>query len=128
MALPHSVIGVWRIKAKGAPFAYHMFVFHSDGTMHQTNPPLGNTETSDTAGLGVWAAKGKDAITARFEEYRLAQADGATVTRGAVDFAIRVKDDALTGTCVFNIFDPDTGELLKGPLRATLSGSRVTLP
>jgi len=124
----HPIIGVWRVKTKGAPFAYHMFVFHSDGTMHQTNPPLGNTETSDTAGVGVWAAKDKNKVTARFEEYRLAQTDGATVTRGAVDFTIQVKGDSLTGTSVFNVFDPDTDELLKGPLKATLTGSRVTLP
>lgn len=127
MARKHPIVGVWRVKTVGAPFAYHMFAFHADGTMHQTNPPLGNTETSDTAGLGIWADHDGQAVKARFEEFRLAHADGTTVTHGAVDFTLKVVGDELLGECEFNIFDPENGTRLKGPLKATLTGQRVVL-
>lgn len=125
MPKKQSIVGAWRVKTAGAPFAYHMFAFHSDGTMQQSNPPAGNTETSDTAGIGVWEDKNGMA-EARFEEYRLDFKTGQ-VTRGAIDFDIKVDGDKLSGTCQFNIYDPDTGEHLKGPLHATLTGERVTL-
>ncbi len=127
MTEQHAIVGVWRVKTVGAPFAYHMFAFHADGTMQQSNPPLGNTETSDTAGLGVWKSVGKTVIKAHFEEFRLSYADTKTVTRGVVDFDITLRNNNITGTCEFRIFDPETDELLGGPHKATLTGQRVVL-
>lgn len=109
----------------GAPFPYHMFAFHSDGTMQQSNPPAGNTETSDTAGLGVWEARGQK-IKARFEEFRLDFKTGE-VTRGAIDFNITVNGDVLTGDCQFNIYSVEDGSHVGGPHHATLEGERVVL-
>jgi hypothetical protein len=120
-----SIVGTWRVKTVGAPFPYHMFAFHGDGTMHQTNPPAGNTETSDTAGLGVWEARGKK-IKARFEEFRLDFKTGE-VTRGVIDCTITVKGDELTGDCDFNIYNVADGSHVGGPHHATLEGERVVL-
>jgi hypothetical protein len=125
MAKPHPIVGAWRVKTIGAPFPYHMFAFHSDGTMQQSNPPAGNTQTSDTAGIGVWAEQ-KGVVKARFEEYRLDFAN-QTVTRGAIDFTIAVSGDTLSGDCQFNIYSVEDGSHLKGPLPATLEGERVRL-
>jgi hypothetical protein len=131
----HPLVGVWRVKAAGAPFPYHLFVFHADGTLHQSNPPAGNTNTSDTAGLGLWA-EGHDGIRAKFEEYRVDFATGA-VTRGVVTFQFQLSEGPdhapqpsprLTGTAEFRIYDPeDDQHIIKGPLTSTLEGQKVTL-
>lgn len=121
----NAIVGVWRVKTIGAPTPYHMFAFHSDGTMQQSNPPAGNTQTSDTAGMGVWAEQ-KGELKARFEEFRQDFKDGST-THGVIDFNLKVTGDTLTGDCRFNIYDPESGEHLKGPLKATLTGQRVIL-
>ena len=122
----HPLVGAWRVKTAGAPFSYHMFVFHSDGTMHQSNPPAGNTDTSDTAGLGVWGEKdGK--LVARFEEYRLDFKDGS-VTRGAIDFNLSIERDGLKGDWALTVYDAESDKYLRGPLEGGLTGQRVTLP
>lgn len=125
MTQNNTIVGVWRVQTEGAPFKFHMFAFHNDGTMQQSNPPAGNTETSDSAGLGVWAADGAT-VKARFEEYRVALKDGA-ITRGTIDFTLYIKDNSLDGACNFNIYDAETGKHLRGPLAATVKGQRVSL-
>ncbi len=41
-----------------APFPYHLFVFHSDGTVLQSNPDAGDANTSDSNLMGAWIAEG----------------------------------------------------------------------
>jgi len=53
---PASIVGVWSVTMPEAPFPYHLFVFHSDGTMQQANPDAGDAHTSDSNGMGVWAS------------------------------------------------------------------------
>ncbi|HEX2241988.1 MAG TPA: hypothetical protein VHK27_01780, partial [Gammaproteobacteria bacterium] len=48
------IVGAWFVEAPDAPFAYHMFLFSADGTMHQANPDAGNSVTSDGDGKGIW--------------------------------------------------------------------------
>src|ERR1019366_933527 len=48
------IIGTGLVKAPETPFPYHMFIFHSDGTMLQSNPDAGDPNTSDINGAGVW--------------------------------------------------------------------------
>ncbi|HSX29054.1 MAG TPA: hypothetical protein VLE73_00680 [Candidatus Saccharimonadales bacterium] len=120
-----SIVGVWRVKTPDAPFTYHMFTFHSDGTLMQSNPPAGNTSTSDTAGMGIWRTGKDDTVQARFEEYRLGFTD-KTVTRGVVDFSLRLNGDTLSGSAMFTIYDAESGEQLRGPLTTVVTGSRVT--
>ena len=121
----HPLVGVWRVKTKGAPFGYHMFVFHSDGTMQQANPAEGNKDTSDTPGLGVWGERGGQ-LKARFEEYRVDYKTGA-ITRGVIDCVLELSGSELKGRCSFNIYNPDNGTLVQGPYSATLRGERVML-
>ncbi|SCL25154.1 hypothetical protein GA0074694_4142 [Micromonospora inyonensis] len=118
------IVGVWRVRAEGAPFPYHMFAFHSDGILHQSNPPAGNTTTSDTAGLGVWEDRG-GAVKARLEEYRLACHDHS-ITRGVIELTLSVSHNSFTGTAEFNVYDVDDKHL-DGPLYATVEGQKVTL-
>jgi hypothetical protein len=42
------IVGTWIVKAPEAPFPYHMFVFHADGTMQQSNPDAGDRNSSDS--------------------------------------------------------------------------------
>jgi hypothetical protein len=35
---PPAIVGAWLVKIPDAPFPLHMFVFHSDGTVVQSNP------------------------------------------------------------------------------------------
>ncbi len=123
MARHRRVVGVWRVKTAGAPYPYHMFVFHSDGTMEQSNPPAGNKETSDTAGMGVWAEK-DGLIEGRFEEFRV-DYKTSRVTRGVVKFTLIVNQDTLSGNCKFDTYDIEDSKHLKGPLQAKISGERV---
>ena len=120
-----TIVGVWRVTTPDAPFAYHMFTFHSDGTFVQSNPPAGNTSTSDTAGMGIWRVQKDGTVQARFEEYRLDLSDN-TVTRGVVDFMLQIKADRLSGNAAFTVYDAASGKHLQGPLTTDVSGTRVT--
>ncbi len=118
-----SIVGVWRVKATGAPTPYHMFVFHADGTAEQSNPAAGNTQTSDTAAMGAWKLVNND-VHLRLEEFRQDLKTGQ-LTRGVLDCMLRPHGDALTGSCIFTVHEPESGKQLEGPFNATLKGKRV---
>ena len=61
------IVGTWLVKIPEAPFPYHMFVFHADGTMLQSNPDAGDPNTSDSNGAGVWVA---DAAGSKVSSWR----------------------------------------------------------
>jgi len=92
-----SIAGTWLVRIPEAPFPYHMFVFHSDGTMLQSNPDAGDPNTSDSNGMGVWLPDG-GRIKGKFVEVT---ADRST-----------------------RQFDAE-GRRLRGPIAATLLGERV---
>jgi len=118
-----SVIGTWLVKSPEAPFPYHMFVFHSDGTMLQSNPDAGDPNTSDSNGIGVWNSVGGQ-IKGKFVEVTADRTTRRFVSRGEVSFLLRVTGDALSGTASAIFYDED-GRQTKGPLAATLEGRRV---
>jgi hypothetical protein len=65
-SVSNPIVGAWFVKAPGAPFEYHMFLFSADGTMQQANPDAGDANTSDSDGMGVWLTDGdRRAIFAR---------------------------------------------------------------
>ena len=121
-----GIVGAWEVITTGAPCSHHMFVFHADGTLLQFNPPAGNPGSSDTPGVGAWQSMNDDETKARFVEVRL-DPNTAVLTRGVVDFRIRVTGDRLTGVAVFNIYDMPDGTLIDGPRNSTLEGRRVTV-
>ena len=48
------IVGAWVVTIPGAPFPVHMFVFHSDGTVEQSNPDAGDPSASDSNLAGAW--------------------------------------------------------------------------
>jgi hypothetical protein len=117
------VIGTWVVKIPEAPFPYHMLVFHSDGTMLQSNPDAGDPNTSDSNGAGVWTpVAGR--IKGKFVEVTADRTTRKFVSRGEISFLIQVNGDALSGTASAVFYDVD-GRQIRGPLFATLEGRRV---
>jgi hypothetical protein len=43
-----EIVGAWLVTIPHVPFPLHMFVFHADGTVEQSNPDAGDPNTSDT--------------------------------------------------------------------------------
>lgn len=120
----NPIVGVWEITADGAPFRHHVMTFHADGTMAQSNPDHGNRITSDSNGMGVWRAEGP-AIVGAFLEFTVDRANPDLVTKGVVHFELFVTGVSLEGTAAANFYDL-AGNLLNGPLKADLTGTRFT--
>jgi hypothetical protein len=117
------IVGTWFVKTPEAPFHYHMFVFHSDGTMQQTNPDAGDPNTSDSNGMGVWVLDG-DRIRGKFVEVTADRTTRQFVSRGDISFLIGVTGNTFSGSASAVFYDAQGGRL-KGPLPATLDGERV---
>jgi hypothetical protein len=61
---PPDIVGAWIVTIPDAPFPLHTFVFHSDGTVEQSNPDAGDPNTSDsnlnhTPG-NVWVSQSRE--------------------------------------------------------------------
>jgi hypothetical protein len=121
----HPIRGVWYVEIVGAPFKHHVFSFHSDGTMQQANPDAGDPVTSDSIGLGEWIAEG-NRIQGKFVEITANRKTHKFVSRGEISFVLHVQGDTFSGSAEARFYD-QAGILKKGPLPATLSGSRITL-
>jgi hypothetical protein len=52
-----GIAGAWLVEIPSAPFPVHMFAFHSDGTVVQSNPDAGDPNTSDSNLMGAWRAE-----------------------------------------------------------------------
>jgi hypothetical protein len=118
-----AIVGTWFVKIPEAPFRYHMFVFHSDGTIEQSNPDAGDPNTSDSNGMGAWATDG-DRIKGRFVEIAADRTTRQFVSRGEISFLIQVNGNAFSGTASAIFYDAE-GRPLRAPLAATLEGQRV---
>jgi hypothetical protein len=46
-AVAPSIIGAWFVRMPKAPYPYHLFIFHADGTVIQSNPESGDPGSSD---------------------------------------------------------------------------------
>lgn len=119
-----SVVGAWFVSAPDAPFPRHVFVFHADGTMEQSNPDAGDTDTSDSAGFGQWSSPRSGEVTGRFGEVKATRGSGAYAGSGVVSFTLRVHGDRFTGSASAEFFDA-AGRHVAGPLVTALSGERV---
>jgi hypothetical protein len=119
-----SVVGAWFVSAPDAPFPRHVFVFHADGTMEQSNPDAGDVATSDSAGFGQWSSPRSGEVTGRFGEVKATRDSGAYVGSGVVSFTLTVRGDRFTGSASAEFFDA-AGRHVAGPLVTSLSGERV---
>ena len=121
----HAIVGVWFVKVANAPFPYHMFKFHADGTMSQANPDAGDPRTSDSDGMGLWQANGHH-IKGKFVEITADRVTHTFVSRGEISFFITVEKDVFRGTWDAVFYDERGSVLQKLPTSA-FEGKRIVL-
>jgi hypothetical protein len=118
-----DVVGAWLVKIPDAPFPLHMFVFHSDGTVEQSNPDAGDPSTSDSNLMGAWRADGDD-YTGKVVEITADRTSHQFAARGEVSFALKVSGNTFDGTASATFFDA-SGQRIRGPLQVKMEGKRV---
>jgi hypothetical protein len=111
------------VRAPAAPFPLHMFVFHSDGTVQQSNPDAGDADTSDSNLMGVWFADG-DGFKGKLIEITADRMTHQLVSRGEISFALKVSGNLFSGTARAVFYDAN-GQQVRGPLQTRLEGERV---
>jgi hypothetical protein len=120
-----EIVGAWVVKIPGAPFPLHVFVFHSDGTVEQSNPDAGDPNTSDSNLMGVWQAGG-DGYRGKLVEITADRVTHQFASRGEISFAVKVDGNSFVGSATAAFFDPD-GRQIRGPTTVAASGERVML-
>ena len=106
-----------------APFPLHMFVFHSDGTVEQSNPDAGDPVNSDSNLMGAWMLAGGK-IKGKVVEITADRTTHRFATRGQVSFELKVSGDTFDGVASAVFYGAD-GRLLRGPLHVRMTGERV---
>jgi len=119
-----AIVGTWVVSASKAPFPMHLFAFHSDGIVQQSNPDAGDPNTSDSSAMGVWVADG-DEIKGKIVEVTADRKTRRFATRGDISFTLNVTGDAFSGEASAMFYDAD-GRKLRGPLTTPMTGRRVT--
>jgi len=117
------IVGVWLVRAPEAPFPLHMFAFHADGTVEQSNPDAGDPRTSDSNLMGVWRADGPD-VKGRLVEVAADRTTHRFVSRTEISFSLRVTGDSFGGTAEARSYDA-AGRPSGGHVEASLAGERV---
>jgi hypothetical protein len=120
---PPNIVGAWVVKIPDAPFPMHMFVFHSDGTVQQSNPDAGDSKTSDSNLMGAWRAGG-DHYTGKLVEVTADRATHEFATRGEISFALKVNGNTFEGTASATFYDA-AGHQIRGPIQVRMEGDRV---
>jgi hypothetical protein len=117
------IVGAWIVKIPDAPFPIHMFVFHSDGTVVQSNPDAGDPDTSDSNLMGVWRSDG-DVYRGRLLEITADRTTRQFATRGEITFELKVNGNTFDGVASAKFFDAG-GRQIRGPIQAKMDGDRV---
>jgi len=117
------IVGAWVVRAPEAPFPFHVFVFHSDGTVEQSNPDAGDPKTSDSNLMGVWVPDG-GAVRGKLVEVAADRITHQFVSRTEISFTVRVAGDTFKGAAEARSFDA-TGRPAGDRVQATLEGERV---
>jgi hypothetical protein len=118
-----DIVGAWTVNIPAAPFPLHMFVFHADGTVVQSNPDAGDPRTSDSNLMGAWRSEG-DGYRGKLVEITADRTTGKFVSRGEISFALKVSGNSLDGTASA-VFVDANGRRLSGPIRVKMAGERV---
>jgi hypothetical protein len=118
-----DVVGAWIVKIPDAPFPLHMFVFHSDGTVEQSNPDAGDPNTSDSNLMGAWRAYG-DGYRGRVVEIAADRTSRQFAARGEISFALKVSGNTFDGMASATLFDA-SGHRIRGPVQVKMEGERV---
>lgn len=83
-----AIVGAWVVKIPNAPFPLHMFVFHSDGTVEQSNPDSGDPNASDSNLMGAWRTVG-DHYQGNLVEISADRVTHKFASRGEISFDSR---------------------------------------
>ena len=118
-----AIVGAWIVRAPEAPFPLHMFVFHSDGTVQQSNPDAGDPSTSDSNLMGVWLPDG-DGFRGKVVEITADRTTHQYVGRDEISFALKVSGNTFSGTASAQFYDAK-GQQIGRPRQARLEGERV---
>ena len=118
-----AIVGAWIVKAPEAPFPLHMFIFHSDGTVEQSNPDAGDPSTSDSNLMGAWVPSG-GGFRGKAVEVTADRTTHQFVSRVEISFELTVGGNAFRGIASAVFYDAD-GKQIKGPVRASLEGQRI---
>ena len=120
-----GIVGAWVVRIPDAPFPLHMFVFHSDGTVEQSNPDAGDPNTSDSNLMGTWRSAG-DEYRGKLVEITADRTTRQVATRGEILFDLKVSGNTFDGTASATFFDV-SGRQIRGPIRVRMEGERVQL-
>ena len=118
-----AIVGTWIVSIPDAPFPIHMFVFHSDGTVEQSNPEAGDPKTSDSNLMGAWVRDG-DGFKGRLVEITADRATHGFVSRGDITFRVTVSGNALHGSALA-VFHDAYWHQIGIPIQAKMDGERV---
>jgi hypothetical protein len=118
-----AIVGSWIVRAPQAPFPLHMFVFHSDGTVLQSNPDAGDPDTSDSNAVGAWLPE-RDGFRGKIVEITADRATHQFVSRGEISFSLKVNGNTFSGTASAVFYD-SSGQQVRGPVQTKLAGERV---
>jgi hypothetical protein len=116
-----AIVGAWVVKIPDAPFPLQMFVFHSDGTVEQSNPDSGDPNTSDSNLMGGWRWAG-DEYQGNLVEITADRVSHKFASRGQISFELKVTGNAFAGTARATFFDA-SGRRIKGPIRVGMKGN-----
>jgi hypothetical protein len=117
------LVGAWVVKIPDAPFPLHMFVFHSDGTVVQSNPDAGDPNTSDSNLMGAWRSDG-GVYRGKLLEITADRTTHRFATRGEIAFELKVSGNTFKGTASAKFFDAD-GRQIRGATAVKMEGDRV---
>ena len=120
---PPPIVGAWVVTMPGAPFPMHMFAFHADGTVQQSNPDAGDTHASDSNLIGAWTRDGQ-AYRGRLVEVTADRSTGRYAGRVEISFTATVTGDALEGHATASFVDA-AGKRSGTPLEVRMTGERV---
>lgn len=118
-----GIVGAWVVKIPDAPFPLHMFVFHADGTVEQSNPDAGDPNTSDSNLMGVWRAV-DDEYRGKLVEITADRTTREFATRGEISFELKVSGRTFHGAASARFFDAN-GRQIRGPIRVRMEGEQV---
>jgi hypothetical protein len=117
------IVGSWLVTIPEAPFPLHVFAFHSDGIVEQSNPDAGDAGTSDSNLIGAWQRNG-DGYTGTLVEVTADRTTHQFAARGEISFVLKVSGNAFTGTASAKFVD-SAGRLLRGPIQVAMKGERI---
>lgn len=121
-AVQPAIVGAWYVNIPAAPYPHHLFLFHADGTVIQSNPDSGDARYSDSNLIGAWSSQGGH-VAAKLVETMADRDTHKYVGRTELTMSLEVEGNSLrgTGTALFYELGRHDGT----PHPFDLAGSRI---